>query len=120
MCPGNHESAGKRASGKTRQGSKWLRAVLVEAAQATGRKKKPPCSLTAPFQRLLARRGKKRAAVAVGHSILVIAYRLLRDGTTYTDIGPTFFDERDREHLQRRLVGRLEALGHKVILEPAA
>ncbi len=120
MCPGHHESAGKRTSGKTRKGSKWLRAALVEAAQAAGRATKSPTYLTAQFQRLVVRRGKKRAAVAVGHTILTIAYHLLKHGTTFHDLGPTYFDERDRRQLERRLVGRLEALGHKVTLDPAA
>ncbi len=118
LCPGNHESAGKRASGKTRKGSKWLRAVLVEAAQAAGRKKKTPSYLTAQFQRLCVRRGKKKAAVAVAHSILCIVYHLLKDASQYTDLGATYFDERDRQHLQRRLIRRLEALGNKVTVEP--
>ena len=119
MCPGNHESAGKRQSGKTRKGSKWLRATLVEAAQAAGRSK--GTYLSAQFRRLTARRGKKRAAVAVGHTILTIVYHLLTRGTTYKDLGVTYFDERDRARVERRLVSRLEALGYTVQLQrPAA
>ena len=119
MCPGNHESAGKRQSGKTRKGSKWLRAALVEAAQAAGRTK--GTYLSAQYRRLTARRGKKRAAVAVGHTILTIAYHLLTRGTNYEDLGVTYFDERDRARVERRLVGRLEALGYTVQLQrPAA
>jgi transposase len=118
MCPGNNESAGKRRSGRTRKGSPWLRAVLVEAAQAAGRTK--ASYLAAQYRRLGARRGKKRAAVAVGHTILVIAYHLLRDGTTYDDLGPRYFDERDRRALEHRLRQRLEGLGYKVTLEPVA
>jgi transposase len=119
MCPGNHESAGKRQSGKTRKGSKWLRAALVEAGQAAGRTK--GTYLSAQFRRLTARRGKKRAAVAVGHTILTIAYHLLTRGTVYEDLGVTYFDERDRARVERRLVGRLEALGYTVQLQrPAA
>ena len=117
MCPGNNESAGKRRSGRTRKGSPWLRAVLVEAAQAAGRTK--GTYLAAQYRRLGARRGKKRAAVAVGHTILVIAYHLLRDGTAYQDLGPRYFDERDRRALEHRLCHRLEGLGYKVTLEPA-
>jgi len=74
MCPGNHESAGKRLSGTTRHGSPWLRSALVEAAHAAGRPKDN--YLAAQYRRLLTRRGKKRAAVAVGHSIRVIAYHV--------------------------------------------
>ena len=118
MCPGNNESAGKRRSGRTRKGSPWLRAVLVEAAQAAGRTK--GTYLAAQYRRLGARRGKKRAAVAVGHTILVIAYHLLRDGTPYQDLGPRYFDERDRRALEHRLCQRLEGLGYKVTLEPVA
>ena len=118
MCPGNNESAGKRRSGRTRKGSPWLRTALVEAVQAAGRTKRT--YLAAQYQRLGARRGKKRAALAVGHTILVVAYHLLRDGTTYRDLGPHYFDQRDRGAVERRLCRRLEALGYKVTLEPAA
>jgi transposase len=118
MCPGNHESAGKRHSGRTRKGNGALRATLVEAAQAARRRK--DTYLAAQFRRLAARRGTKKAAVAVGHSILVIVYHLLRDGTVYEDLGPAYLDRRDRAALERRLVARLEALGHTVTLAPAA
>ena len=118
MCPGNNESAGKRRSGRTRKGSPWLRTTLVEAAQAAGRTK--GTYLAAQFRRLAGRRGKKRAAVAVGHTILVIVYHLLRDGTTYQDLGPQWFDTQDRRAVERRLCQRLEALGYKVTIEPAA
>jgi len=118
MCPGNHESAGKRRSGRTRKGSPWLRALLVQAAHAGARKK--DTYLGAQYRRLAARRGKSRAAVAVGHTILVIAYHLLRDGTDYHDLGHRYFDERDRRAVERRLVHRLEGLGYTVSLAPAA
>lgn len=118
MCPGNRESAGKRLSGKTRKGSPWLRALLVQAAHAAGRKKNT--YLAAQYRRLTARRGKKRAAVAVGHSILVIAYHIIRAGTVYDDLGPAYFDERQRALTERRLVQRLEALGYAVTLQPTA
>jgi transposase len=118
MCPGNHESAGKRLSGKTRKGNRALRAVLVEAAHAAGHTKQT--YLGAQFRRLAARRGKKRAAVAVGHSILVIAYHLLTEGTVYQDLGAQYFDARARQEVERRLVRRLEALGYTVALEPVA
>jgi transposase len=118
MCPGNHESAGKRLSGKTRKGNRALRAVLVEAAHAAGHTKQT--DLGAQFRRLAARRGKKRAAVAVGHAILVIAYHLLTEGTVYQDLGAQYFDERARQAVERRLVRRLEALGYTVALETVA
>jgi hypothetical protein len=84
MCPGHNESAGKRKSGKTRKGSQWLRAALTEAAWAASHTR---TYLGAQAHRLARRRGKKKAAVAVGHSILVIAYHILKEGTTYRDLG---------------------------------
>jgi transposase len=118
MAPGNNESAGKRKSGKTRKGSPWLRAILVEAAQAAGRTKET--YLAAQYARLKARRGAKKAAIAVGHSILVIAYHLLKHQTTYEELGGNYFDERDRQAVTRRAVKRLEGLGYTVRLEAKA
>jgi len=119
MCPGNNESAGKHRSGRTRYGSKWLRIALVEAAQAAGRSK--DTYLSAHYARIRGRRGPGRAAVAVGHSILVIAWHLLSTGETYTDLGGDYFDKRRTSTAhQKRLVAQLEAMGHKVTLEPAA
>lgn len=118
LCPGNDESAGKRRSGKTRKGSPWLRAALVEAAQAAGRTKET--YLAAQYRRLTARRGAKRAAVAVAHTILVIVYHLLTKHEAYRELGVAYFDERDRQRVERRLVHRLEALGYVVALQPAA
>jgi transposase len=117
LCPGNNESAGKRHGGKTRKGSPWLRAALVEAAKAAGRSKKT--YLGAQYRRIAARRGAKRAAVAVAHSILVIVYHILTKHETYHDLGVTYFDERDRQAVERRLVKRLQALGYDVSLQPA-
>ena len=117
LCPGNHESAGKRQSGKTRKGNRYLRTALVEAAQAAGRSRNT--YLGAQYHRLAARRGKKKAAVAVAHSILVISYHLLKDGTDFHDLGGDYFDRRDKDALERRLISRLEALGNKVTLEKA-
>ena len=116
MCPGNNESAGKRRSGKTNKGSRWLRTVLVQAAWAASHTK--GTYLAARYRRLTARRGKKRALVAVGHTILVIAYHVLRDGTTYRELGGDFFERLHPERLTRSLVRRLEKLGHKVTLAP--
>ena len=118
MAPGNRQSAGKRQSGKTRKGNPALRAALVEAGQAAGRTK--DTYLAAQYHRLAARRGKERAAVAVGHTILIIVYHLLTRQTVYRDLGARYFDERDRQRVERRLVNRLEALGYKVALEPVA
>jgi transposase len=119
MCPGNNESAGKRRTGKTRKGDSALRSALVEAAHAASRKK--GSYLKAQYHRLTARRGKKRAAVAVGHTILVIVYHLMtKKESFYQDLGIHYFDERDRQNVERRLVRRLEALGYAVSLQPAA
>jgi transposase len=117
MCPGNHESAGKRKTGKTRQGSPWLRRALTEAAHGAARTKKS--YLSAHYRRLAARRGNKRAIMAVGHTILTISYYLLTRHTTYQDLGPNYFDERDREGVKRRAVRRLEQLGYQVALSPS-
>ena len=117
LCPGQHESAGKRSSGRTRRGNPYLRAALVEAAHAAGHTK--ATYLAAQFHRLTARRGRKKAAVAVAHTILVIVYHLLTRGTLYQDLGVHYFDERDRRAVERRAVRRLEGLGYKVRLEPA-
>ena len=118
MCPGNHESAGKRKGGRTRKGSKWLRSALVEAAQAAGRTK--DTYLGEQYRRLARRLEPPKAAVAVGHAILEIAYYLLLRGTTYQDLGPAFFEERHRAAVVRGAVRRLEGLGLKVSLEPAS
>jgi transposase len=116
LCPGNDESAGKRRSGRTRKGSPWLRVALVEAARAAARSK--DTYLAAQYRRLAARRGAKRAAVAVAHSLLVMVYALLTQRATYHELGSQYFDERDRQSVQRRLVRRLEALGYAVSLQP--
>jgi transposase len=118
LCPGHHESAGKRTSGKTRKGNRSLRVALVEAAHAAGRSR--GTYLSTQYHRFAARRGKKKAAVAVAHSILVIAYHLLQDGSSYHDLGADFFDRRNHDALERRLVHRLEQLGNKVIIERVA
>jgi transposase len=115
LCPGQDESAGKRRSGKTRKGSRWLREALVEAAHAAGRSQ--GTYLGAQYRRLAARRGAKKAAVAVGHSILVIAYHLLKKGVPYAELGAGYLDGRSRAVLQRQLVQRLERLGCKVTIE---
>lgn len=117
MCPGNNESAGKHHSGKTRKGSKWLRKALTEAARAAARSKNT--YLAAQYHRIRGRRGPNKAAVAVGHSILVIAYHLLLNGEAYNDLGGDYFTRRrNSDAYQRRLVRQLERMGNKVTLEP--
>jgi len=117
ICSGNNESAGKRRSGRTPKGSRWLRRTLTLAAQAAGHAK--DSFLASRFRRLAARRGRKRACVAVGHSILKIVYYMLKDGRAYQDLGGSYFDRLNPERLARYLVRRLERLGLKVTLEPA-
>lgn len=118
MCPGNNESAGKRKSGRTRKGSPWLREALVEAARAAARTKNT--YLSAQYHRIAARRGANRAAVAVGHTILIIVYHILKEGVTYKELGANYYDEKDRAATVRRAVRRIEKLGYKVTIEPAA
>lgn len=116
MCPGNRQSGGKRQRAAARKGSPWLRAALAEAAWGAS-KSKTGGYLPALYRRLAARRGKKRAIVAVGHSILVSCYYLLTRGGTYEDLGETYFDDRDRQAVVRRSVRRLQALGYSVQLQ---
>ncbi len=118
LCPGSHESAGKRKSAKIRKGSLWLRRCLCQGAWAVSTKKNN--YLSALYRRLAVRRGSKRATIAVAHKLLVIAYYILRDGTCYSDLGADYFDRLNPEGLRRRLTKRLEGLGFKVTLEPSA
>ena len=116
VCPGNEESAGRRLRSRTRQGNRWLRRALAEAAWAASRVKRS--YLTAQFRRLAAKRGKKRALLAVGHSLLVIIYHMLKHGVEYRDLGPDYFDRLEPERLRRYLVKRLQGLGYDVTLTP--
>lgn len=119
MCPGNHQSAGRRGAGTTRKGSKWLRAALAEAALAAARTKHT--YLAAQYRRLSARRGPRKAATAVGHSILVACWHMLQTGQLYNDPGGDWYLRRDPARHTRRLVTQLEHLGHHVTLhQPAA
>lgn len=116
MSPGNDESAGKRRSGKTPKGNKWLRRTLTQAAWAATKRKGG--YLAAQYRQLSARRGKKRAIVALGHTILVAAYHMLKDEVDYRDLGSDYFDRRRRDRTTKHLVSRLERLGYEVKLEP--
>jgi transposase len=118
MCPGNYDSGGKRLSGKTRKGSRWLRQVLVEAAHVAAKTKQT--YLAAQYRRIAARRGKKRALMALGHTILTIVYHLLTRKQPYQDLGAAYFDTRDQRRIEHRLVRRLEGLGYRVSLQPNA
>jgi transposase len=119
LCPGNNESAGKRKSGKTRKGSKWLHAALTQSAKAAIRGK--GTYLSAQYARIKGRRGHAKATIATAHSILVAAYYILERGIPYQELGELYFhrrDEQNTERYRRRLVRQLERLGHKVTLEP--
>lgn len=116
LAPGNHQSAGKRTSGKTRKGSPWLRAALVEAAHASAHTK--DTALHARYQRLRGRRGGKRACVALARSILETAYYLLSRAQDYHELGPLYYEAQHRQVVERRLVRRLQALGYAVTLQP--
>ena len=115
MCPGNDQSAGRRRSGKTRKGSKWLDWALEETAMAAIRTK--DSYLAAQYARLRPRRGHKKALGAVKHSILCIIWHMITTGELYTDLGGDYFRKRDPERLTKRLIAQLESLGHHVILE---
>ncbi len=116
LCPGNNESAGKRKSGKTMKGNPYLRSALIQAAWAASRTK--GTYLSAQYHRLIRRLGKKKALVAVAHSILVIIYHMLSQRKDFVELGGDYFDHRNTQQQQSRLVHRLEALGLKVTVEP--
>lgn len=117
VCPGNNESAGKRVSGSTGKGNPWLRSALIEAAWMAARTKNT--YLSAQFKRLSVRRGAKRAALAVAHTILVTMYHMVSRGTSYSDLGGAYFDQRNVDRVIHKSVMRLENLGFKVSIAPA-
>jgi len=110
-CPGQKESAGKRQSGRIRPGNKYVKSALVQAAHATVRTK---TYLGEQYRRLKQRRGSKRAAVAVGHSILVIFYQMMITGEPFHENGMDFFEKRDQGRLEKQLTRRLQRLGYEV------
>jgi transposase len=118
VCPGNKQSGGKRLSGKTTKGNPYLRAVLGEVAWAMSHTK--DTYLSAQFHRIARRRGQQKAVVAVSHSVLIILYHMLRDGRSYTDLGPDYFEKLEATHIERYHVRRLEHLGYTVTLTPAS
>jgi transposase len=117
-CPGNNLTGGKRRSGKPTKGNHWLADVLTECAWAAARSR--DTYLAAQFWRLARRIGKKKAAMAVGHSILVICWYLLTEDCDYHDLGGDFFIRRDSDRARQRAVAQLQALGYQVTLQPAA
>src|SRR5947199_4217091 len=115
MCPGNNESAGKRRSGKTTKGSIYLREAQVQAAWAASHTKQT--YLSAQYRRLAKRLGKKKALVAVGHSLLVMVYHVLARQVSYQELGGDYFGKQNVETQRKRLIRRLEATGLKVTVE---
>ena len=118
MCPGNNESAGKRRSGRSSEGNKWLKRTLAQTAWAASRTK--ASYFHAQHRRISRRRGPKRATMAVGHSQLCVFYELLKHNKSFADLGVDYFDRRDAERLKRQLVGKLQKLGYTVTLQPDA
>ena len=116
LCPGNNESAGKHKSGKTRKGDRWLKRSLIEASWAASRANET--YLSALYHRVARRRGKKKAAVAVSHAILVMAYHMIKNHIPYQELGADYFDLLNASHVKNHFVHRLERLGFKVTLEP--
>jgi transposase len=115
MCPGNNESAGKRKSGKTTKGSNYLRAALTQAGWAASHTKNT--YLAAQHKKLARRIGKKKSLVAVGHSILVIAYYILKNQASYHELGGDYFDRQNVDLQRARLIRKLESLGLKVTVK---
>lgn len=118
VAPANHESAGKHRPAGTRQGASWLRRALIESAKAASRTK--DTYLAAQYRQIAARRGPNKATVAVAHSILFAAWHMLSTGQTYQELGADYLRHRNTQVETRRLVKRLESLGHSVVLSPAA
>lgn len=116
ICPGNNESAGKHKSGKTGKGNNWLKCALTQAAWAASKEKNT--YMSAFYHRLVRRRGKKRAIVAVAHAILVAIYHVLSNECQYQELGPDFFDKINSEHIKNRMVSRLKSMGYAVSVEP--
>lgn len=116
VCPGNNESAGKRKSAHVTKGNRWLKGILVQAAHAASRAK--GTYLKSFYHRVAARRGKKRAAVALAHKQISMIYHQLKENKPYQELGEYFFDRLNQKALERRLVRRLENLGYQVVLHP--
>jgi transposase len=116
LCPGNNESAGKRYSGCTRKGNRYLRRVLTQSAWSIKRKK--DCFLTALFWRVSARGGRKKAALAVAHRVLTIIWHVIAEGKTYREIGANYYEKQHPDRSARRLIRRLEQLGFEVDAKP--
>ena len=117
LCPGNHQSAGKRLSGKTRKANPWLKGLMTQVAWAASHSKNT--YLSQQYRRLVVKRGQHRALLAVANSILTIVWHLEKDQARYQDLGPDYFDRLKGGQMQRYHVKRLEKMGFKVTIEPA-
>ena len=115
VSPGNHESAGKRQSGRTTPGNKWLKSGLSESAWAASRAK--GTYLQARYHRLASRRGRKRATMAVAHTLLIMAYHIVKEQCTYNELGADYFDRLNEQYLVKRFTSRIETLGYHVTLQ---
>lgn len=117
LCPGNNVSAGKRLSGRTRKGNRWLRRAFCQMAWAASRQKNSYCKTQ--YRRIAGRRGKQRALLALAHTLLVVVYHILANpALEYKDLGEDYFDKRNAEQTKRQLVKRLGKLGYEVTLTP--
>jgi hypothetical protein len=116
LCPGNRESGGKRISGKTRKGNRYLRRILCQSAWATTHTK--DSHLSALFRRIRSRRGEQKAIMAVAHQLLTIIFHVVRDGSVYQELGAGHYDRQNKPKVTRKLVERLQRLGYYVTLQP--
>lgn len=114
LSPGNNESAGKRRSGKSTPGNRWLKGSLTEAAWAASKAK--GTYLKARYHRLASRRGKKRACLAIGHTILIMSYHIIKERCTYRELGADYFDRLNEQKVVMRLTSRIQALGYELYL----
>jgi transposase len=118
LCPGNHESAGKHRSGRTRKGNRWLRGVLIQAALGAIRAK--DSAFAARYRRVMRHRGHKKAVIAVAHALLVTVYHVLAGTEPYHRLGADYYDRRHAQRVARRAIRTLERQGYRVVLERAA
>lgn len=116
LCPGNRESGGKRISGKTRKGNRYVRRVLCQSAWAASHKK--DSHLAALYRRVRSRRGEQKAIMAVAHQLITIIFHIIRDGSVYKELGANHYDQQNKPKVTRKLVDRLQKLGYYVTLQP--
>lgn len=112
VCPGNNESAGKRRSGKTRKGNQTLKVILTQCAQAAVKRK--DTFFYAQYQRIAMRRGKKRAILAVGHTMLIAIYYMIKENKEYEDLGADFYNKFNKEKKANAYIKKIKELGYDV------